>query len=402
MVVLEPFQVEVWMDRYENTPGVINISETCSASISIDELVSLSASPKDQSTASIPIDKSTVLGYGPIKGSQMLKERISAVYQMHAQASSSPPLPPDNILVTQGAISANFLVLYTLLGHGDHVVCVHPTYAQLYAVPQSLGAYVSLWKLKKEKGFIPDVAELESLMIIINNPNNPSGAAIPESVLKSIVDFARSRDIIVFCDEVYWPLFHSLTPGIETPASILTYGYDKVISTGSMSKTYALAGLRLGWVACRDPAIVSAIASARDYTTISVSQLDDQVARYALSEPVLPNLLKRNLDMARTNLEVLDQFVQKHAHVCSWVRPNAGTTAFVQFLGKDGEPVKDDEFCVDVLNRCKAMMVPGGLCFGLDDFPGYVRIGYVCHTQQLKEGLEALSGYLVQRFESKD
>ena len=170
MVAIEPFQVEVWMDKYENIPGVINISETCSASVSIDELNAMassssSSSPGGKDAASqTPIDTSVVLTYGPIRGSDALKDRIAAVYQQNAPAGATVPITRDGILVTQGAISANFLVLYSLVGPGDHVVCIHPTYAQLYAVPRSLGAEVSLWELKKEKGFVPDVEELDGLV----------------------------------------------------------------------------------------------------------------------------------------------------------------------------------------------------------------------------------------------
>jgi len=160
------------MDKYEVTPGVLNIAETCAASISIDDLVALCEDPDIPP----PLQTSKKLTYGSIRGSDALRGRLAALYS----ARVASPLSPNNILITPGAIAANFLLLYTLIGPGDHVVCVHPTYQQLYAVPESLGAEVSLWKLKKEKKYIPDVEELESLvkentkMIIINNPNNPS------------------------------------------------------------------------------------------------------------------------------------------------------------------------------------------------------------------------------------
>lgn len=299
---------------------------------------------------------------------------MAALYK----TSNAVPLSTDKILITQGAIVANFLFLYTLLGPGDHAVCVYPTYQQLYGVPQSLGAEVSLWKLRRDNGYVPDVTELESLvksntkMIILNNPNNPTGATIPKTVLSSIVEFARARDIIIVCDEVYSPLYHSPPSEADIPPSILSFDYEKTVSTGSMSKAWALAGIRLGWVASRDKGIIDAVAAARDYTTISVSQLDDQVAGYALSDAVRPALIKRNLDLARTNLSLLQGFVDGHSGVCSWVKPTAGTTAFIQFAN-GGKPVDDVAFCLDVLDKTKVMFLPGSKCFGHDqDFKGYV------------------------------
>src|SRR5450432_1955485 len=154
------------MDKYESTPNVLNVAETCAASISIDDLVAL-CEDKDVEG---PFKTSTKLTYGPIRGSEKLHQRLASLYS----ARIGTPLPAENILITPGAIGANFLVLYTLLGPGDHVICVYPTYQQLYSVPQSLGAEVSRWKLKKGKNYVPDLTDLQRLikyntkMIIIN------------------------------------------------------------------------------------------------------------------------------------------------------------------------------------------------------------------------------------------
>ena len=381
------------MDKYEVTPGVLNIAETCAASISIDDLVALCEDPNVEP----PLKTSTKLTYGPIRGSNALRERLASLYS----ARVSSPLPTGNILITPGAIAANFLLFYTLIGPNDHVVCVYPTYQQLYSVPQSLGAEVSLWKLRRDKKYIPDLEELKTLvkdntkMIIINNPNNPTGATIPKSVLQGLVDFARERDIIILSDEVYRPLFHSISPvDQEFPPSMISMGYSKTIITGSMSKAYSLAGIRLGWIASRDRSIIEAIATARDYTTISVSQLDDQVASYALSGSVLHALLGRNIKLAKTNLALLEAFVNSHSSICSWIKPTGGTTAFVEF-SKNGLVVDDVQFCIDVIQKTKVMFLPGSKCFG-QEFKGFVRIGFVCETEVLQEALKKLRGFLAE------
>jgi aspartate/methionine/tyrosine aminotransferase len=379
------------MDKHETTPGVLNIAETCAASISIDDLVGLCEDPN----VPRPLSTSTKLTYGAIRGSQALRERLASLYS----ARVSSPLSTDNVLITPGAIAANFLLFYTLVGPCDHVICVHPTYQQLYAVPKSLGAEVSLWKLRKEKKYIPDLEDLKSLvkentkMIIINNPNNPTGTTIPKSVLQSLVDFAQERDIIILSDEVYRPLFHGVGPmDTEFPPSLISLGYKKTIITGSMSKAYSLAGIRIGWIASRDSAIIEAIATARDYTTISVSQLDDQIATYALSASVIHSLLGRNIKLAKTNVALLETFINEHSNICSWVKPNGGTTALVGFE-KRGKPVDDVQFCVDVIEKTKVMFLPASKCFG-QEFKGSVRIGFVCETEVLREALQKLGQYI--------
>jgi aspartate/methionine/tyrosine aminotransferase len=125
-----------------------------------------------------------------------------------------------------------------------------------------------------------------------------------------------------------------------------------------------------------------------------VSQIDDQIARYALSPMVRPGLIARNLELARTNLKLLDNFIQEHADLVSWVKPNAGTTAFLQ-IKMDGQPVDDTKFCKDLIKETKVMLVPGSRCFGDgEDFRVYVRMGYVCETNVLQEALAKLGDYI--------
>ncbi|KAI0160621.1 pyridoxal phosphate-dependent transferase [Xylariaceae sp. FL1272] len=391
MVKIPVFEVEQWMDTYETTPGVLNIAETCCSSISLTELEGFHNSP---GSAKPLLDPSTRMTYGAIRGSYELRYNIAATY-----AANGTTVNTENILVTQGAIAANHLVFYSLVGPGDHVVCVFPTYQQLYEIPKSLGAEVSLLTLEEKHGYVPSIEKLEGLikentkMIVVNNPNNPTGATTPISILQELISLAKKHDIIILADEVYSPLYHSL-PEDQIPPSALSLGYEKVIATSSMSKAWALAGIRLGWVASQSSEIISILAKTRDYTTISVSQLDDAVARFALSNEVRPNLLARNKELAKTNLALLEKFVQEHKGVVEWVKPTAGTTAFVKFL-KDGKPVNDVEFCKDVLEKTKVMFVPGELCFGHGmAFDGFVRIGYVSETDVLKEALERLGGYI--------
>lgn len=161
-----------------------------------------------------------------------------------------------------------------------------------------------------------------------------------------------------------------------------------------MSKAYSLAGIRVGWIASRSPDIIEACAQARDYTTISVSQIDDQIAAFALDQNCIHALLSRNIKLAKENVEILAKFVENHRWACEWVKPIAGTTAFIKFSIM-GNPVDDVAFCKDLIAQTGVMLCPGRLTFGDGkDFAGYVRFGYCCETEVLKDGLEALAKYL--------
>jgi aspartate/methionine/tyrosine aminotransferase len=142
------------MDKYE-TEAKYNIAETCCASISIEQLQAISEDKNNP-----VIQPSKKLDYGAIRGSSALRSNLAILYSSRALS----PLPTENILITPGAIAANFLVMYTLVGKDDHVICHYPTYQQLYSVPRSLGAEVSLWHARPEKDWTLDLEELEKLI----------------------------------------------------------------------------------------------------------------------------------------------------------------------------------------------------------------------------------------------
>ncbi|EED16290.1 aminotransferase, putative [Talaromyces stipitatus ATCC 10500] len=400
MVKIEPFAVEQWMDDHETT-ATYNIAETCCASISLDDLQNLSTQQPDPNNQNsiFSFSRSTKLAYGAIRGSEQLRGHLSRLYSI----KTSTPLPADNVLITSGAIQGNFLLHHALVGPGDHVIVHYPTYQQLYSVVEAIGAEVSLWKAKEddENGWVLDTEELKGLirpntkLIVLNNPQNPTGAIIPKSKLEEIVNIARSQSIIIHADEVYRPIFHGISPvDAEFPPSLLSLGYKNAVVTGSMSKAYSLAGIRVGWIASRNKEIIDRCMVFRDYTTISVSQIDDAVASFALAPHTIHSLLHRNIQLAKTNLAILEKFIESHRWACDWKKPLAGTTAFVRF-SKMGRPVDDVAFCTLLHEKTGVLVVPGSRCFGRDgDFKGYVRIGYVSETEVLEKGLEKLREFM--------
>lgn len=139
---------------------------------------------------------------------------------------------------------------------------------------------------------------------------------------------------------------------------------------------------------------LQARTSPSSQPTISVSQIDDQVAKYALSPAVLPSLVDRNLTLARHNAKLVKEFIGRDKAVCSWAEPTGGTTSFVRFI-KNGQPINDVNFCLDLLSKNNDLFGAGSKCFGNDeDFKGYIRMGYVCETHVLVKGLKRLGTYI--------
>lgn len=370
---IKAFGVEQWMNLYE-TRCRYNLAETCVESLTVDQLLSLTGKQHTILDELRPLK----LTYGAIEGSARLREAISRTYARQA---------PSNVLVTHGAIGGNALVYETLVEPGHTVVSVLPTYQQHYSIPESYGADVRILKLREENRFLPDLDELRRLvngstrLIAVNNPNNPTGSLMDEACLAQIAEIARSCGAYVLCDEVYRGTDQE---GSGYTASIADL-YERGISTGSMSKTYSLAGLRLGWIA--GPAdLIQDVLVHRDYNTISVGMIDDYLAALALEHREA--LLARNHAIVRTNLSVVEAWAAREPAI-SWVKPKSGTTALLKY----GLDMPSREFCIELVEETGVMLTPGSAL----DMEGYVRLGYANNRTVLEHGLAQISAFITAR-----
>jgi aspartate/methionine/tyrosine aminotransferase len=367
---IDGFGVENWMNTYEQDARW-NLGETCVDSLTVGELLDLGGDAEGE----LRRLRGRKLTYGDIFGGPQLKELIAGLYE---------DVPAGQVLTTNGAIGANFLVEFTLVEPGDLVVCVDPTYQQLYSVPRALGAEVRLLTLRPENGFLPDLGELRELaegrakLICINNPNNPTGAVMERDLLAGVAEIAGECGAYVLADEVYRGLEHD--PGADVPS--MADLYDRGVSTGSMSKPFSLAGLRLGWIA-GPRQVIEECEQHRNYTTISCGMLDEQLATIALRNR--DRLMERNMTIVRGNAATMASWMATEPRL-SWVRPRAGTTAFI---GYDYE-VLSEQFALDLFRLNGTFIVPGS-AFGWE---GRFRVGFACAPRVLEQGLAGISEYL--------
>lgn len=370
---IRAFGVEIWMNKYELLCAH-NLAETCVDSLTIAELLQMAGKTDTILAELLPMRMS----YGAIEGSERLRTVIASLYTDQKIA---------NITITHGAIGANALVHETLVEPGDRVISVLPTYQQHYSIPESLGADVQILKLREEDAFLPDLDELRRLatpntkLIAINNPNNPTGSLMDVAFLREIVKIAQACGAWILCDEVYRGTDQT-GDGFTTSIADL---YEKGISTGSMSKTYSLAGLRLGWIA-GPSALIHAVSIHRDYNTISVGMLDDHFAAIALENRA--KILARSQNITRGNLAILDAWVASEPKI-SYVKPKSGTTALLKY----DLPLSSEEFCIRLLEQTGVMLTPGSAM----DMEGYLRIGYANSPDVLRTGLEKMSAFLANQ-----
>ena len=360
----QPFQMERMLSRFEKEVEY-NLSESGVHPVLLRELV-------DRENGYLQSLLDTDLNYPHTNGIPPLRQNIARLYQGGK---------PENVLVTVGAIEANYLVLKTLLAPGDEIVVMLPNYMQIWGLAKNHGLALKTFHLREETGWTPDLAELDSVvtartrLIAVCNPNNPTGSVLSESEMDAIVNIADRVGSWILADEVYAGA-ERLTDE-ETPSF---YGrYDKALVTGSLSKAYGLPGLRIGWVVA--PAgIVDDIWARHEYTTISATMLSNQLAALALSPEVRPWLLRRTRSYIRRGYPVLRSWMDLHPGSFSLRPPDAGAIAFIRYHFD-----VNSTRLVERLALEKSVLIVPGDHFGIDHF---VRVSFGLPHSYLRSALD--------------
>jgi aspartate/methionine/tyrosine aminotransferase len=369
-VKIAPFGIEQWMNEYE-TRCTYNLAETCVDSLTIAQLLELAGHDGGLLDELLPMK----LTYGSIEGTDRLRSAVAALYERQGTG---------NVLIAHGAIGANHLVHLTLVEPGDRVISVLPTYQQHYSIPESIGADVRILHLREQNAWLPDLDELAALadggakLVVINNPNNPTGSLMDRAFLEQVAAICDRAGAWLLCDEVYRGIDQA---GPGTTVSVADI-YDRGISTGSMSKAFALAGLRLGW-AVAPASLIRELTIHRDYNTISVGMVDDLLASIALEGAGA--ILDRSRALTRGNLAALSEWIDAQPRI-SWIKPRSGTTALL----KHDLPLTSRDLCVQLLEETGVMLTPGSAMA----MEGYLRIGYAPNPGVLAAGLPLLGAYL--------
>jgi len=364
---LSPFKLERYFAQYEFNVEYTLCSSDCQ-SFTIQELLDLEPDAASRF-------HQHWLGYTESPGSPSLRGEIARVYTT---------ISPDQVLVHAGAEEAIFLFMHAILSPGDHLIVHFPCYQSLEEVARGLGCEVTRWTVHEQTGWALDLDELQRSLrpntkaIVVNTPHNPTGYLMPLEEFTALNRLALERGIVLFSDEVYREAEHR--PQDRLPAACDVN--ESAVSLGVMSKTYGLPGLRIGWVATRDAAILARMAALKDYTTICNSAPSEFLAELGLRHRGV--LAERNLGIIRRNLSILDDFFARHAERFAWRRPKAGPIAFPRLVGEEIEA-----FCHDLVTRAGVLLLPGTV---YDDAGNHFRIGF--GRQNLPEAVERLDKYM--------
>jgi len=348
---ITPFRIEEYMGKYEFAAKYL-LSPSDAESQTIEELLALEPGAHDAFLKHW-------CGYTESPGAPWLREVLATIYTQ---------IRPDQLVVVAAAEEAIFLFYHALLTAQDHAIVETPCYESALSVPKSTGAAVSEWRRKPENGWAHDLDAFEALLrpntraLYINTPHNPTGLLMRPEIFRGVLELAARHGIYVFSDEVYRELEHD--PATRLPAGCDLY--DRAVSLGSVSKTYGLPGLRLGWLACHDTALLQKIISLKHYTTICASAPSEYLTALAFRHR--QKFIDRNLQIVLGNLRQLSAFFARHADRFSWTPPNASTIGFARLL-----PEQDVQaFCERLVRQAGVLLLPGTVY----DQPGHIRFGY--------------------------
>jgi aspartate/methionine/tyrosine aminotransferase len=367
---IKEFGVESWINSYEKDCKY-NLTNTCVGVLSTKKLLELSGEKENAIETFLNLE----LGYGRVLGSERLRNDIAGLYETAKD---------ENIVITHGAVGANSLVMLSLVEKGDKVITYLPIYQQHYSIPESIGANVTQLFLKEENNWLPDLDELrknataDTKLICLNNPNNPTGSIINEEYMNEIIKIAKNCGAYILCDEVYRGLSHNGKPFNKSIFDM----YEKGISTGSMSKTFSLPGLRLGWI-IGNKDFIKEVNVQRNYYVICVGRINDYLSCLAIENK--DKIIQNNLEICRKNLEMLDSWVHIEPHI-TYVKPQGGTTAFLKY---DIE-MNSADLCLKLQKETGVMFLPGSAM----DVEKHLRIGYTGDFKETQKALEIFSEWL--------
>lgn len=364
---LEPFLMERMQSEWENRVAH-NLSESGVHPMSVGDLLT----PEEHHE----IFRQRLL-YVQSNGTPELRAAIAA---LHHGATA------ENVVVTNGTAEANYISIWKLVEPGDEVVMMLPNYMQIWGVIRAQGATVVPLPLREENGWALDLGDLRKALtprtrlIVLCNPNNPTGAILPESALREIAALAAGSGAWILSDEVYRGAERD---GNETPSF---WGlHDRLLVTCGLSKAYGLPGLRIGWVV--GPAeTVAELWGRKDYLTISPGAISDYLARKTLRPVTRRRILERTRGILRQNYPVLEDWVKRRESAFRMVPPRAGAIAYLRYAWK----VNSTRLVTRLKDEQSVLIVPGDH-FGMD---GYLRIGFGSEPEDLRAGLARIDPLL--------
>jgi aspartate/methionine/tyrosine aminotransferase len=338
---LPDFHLEVYFSRWEFAAKHV-LTASDAQSMSLGELLAMGTEGDRAAFERLG------LGYTPTWGGDALREAIADTYEH---------LEPEHILAYAGAEEGLFWIMQECAGPGDHVILTVPNYQSMESIALATGAQVTGLVLDPDNDWALDMEALKralrptTRLIAVNFPNNPSGAVPDHATFQALVDLCEERGIRLFCDEVHRGL--ELDPARRLPqAADLS---PSAVSLNVMSKSYGLAGLRVGWLASRDRKLLERLERRKHYTSICNSSPGEFLTTLALKHGEA--IQARNRAIIQTNLPLFDAFFAQWPDLFEWKHPQGGCICFPRYKGAEGV----ETFCRELVEQEGVFFAPASL-----------------------------------------
>jgi aspartate/methionine/tyrosine aminotransferase len=373
MPLLPDFQLETYFSKWEFTARY-HLTASDAQSMTLRELLAM-ADPAEAEA----FDRMW-LGYTETFGAPDLREAIAGTYETRAS---------QDILCFAGAEEGIYIANHALLESDDHAIVVTPNYQAAETVPLSICEATGVpldpdrdWSLDLDR--VAAAIRPETKLVSINFPHNPTGKILERDVLDGLVALCRRHGLWLFSDEVY----RLLGPRPERHLPQVADLYERGLSLNVMSKAYGLPGLRIGWIAGADRALLTRMERMKHYLSICNSGPSERLALIALKNR--DRILARNNALVRENLALLDDFFAEFPRLFEWRRPDGGCVGYPRYIG----PGTVDDFATKLVEQAGVLVLPSRIYrseLGLTPTDRF-RIGF--GRAGLAEGLAAFRGHL--------
>ncbi len=373
---IDRFEMERTQCLFENEVE-FNLSESGVLPLSVAELL-----PDAADRAKLDDER---LRYPHSTGRERLRQNIA---RFHGLSGS------DGVTVTNGGSEANYTTLWGLVGKKDRVAFMIPNYLQGMGLGNAYGQRVDTYRLslqRADNGTLQWRLDVDSLrkavkrttkVIVVTNPNNPTGAVLAEAEMDAIVAAADRVGAWILSDEIY------RGAEVSGPLSPTFAGrYDKVVVTGGLSKAFALPGLRTGWIVA-PPKLIRHLCQYHDYLTLTPSFLSDYLADVVMQPTRRDQILERTRKIIRANLPQVEKWIASHNDIFNYARPQAGAIVTVRYR----LPIAS-ETLFNRFRREQSVLITPGAHFGIGK---YIRVGFGYEIQHTLRGLEKLNAPLVE------
>jgi len=362
---LKPFLLDTWLDQYEH--GIeFNLAASTGPTWTVNDILALA----DEEMRHRFLNHKLV--YSRPAGADTLREAIAEMQGV----------PVDSVQVMTGASEALVAMMWLVNEPGANVILPLPGFTTFSALPESLGIETRFYRVRRENQFRIDVDEIKRLtdsntkLILVNCPNNPTGATISDADMEALHAFTAERGIQLVSDEVYHPIYHGrkTTSAARLPHATVIH---------DLSKAFSIAGVRTGWMIEHDPQRRQQYWTARAYFSICNGTTGEILAEIAIRRRNV--ILGMTQETATRNLQLLDRFMAEHRDVLGWIRPLGGMTAFPWLVsGEDARP-----FCQAVADR--GILLAPGDCF---EVPSHFRLGFAAAGAEFPKALERFGEFV--------